>query len=172
MKKLVSGVIFLVLACAMTGSAQVEQKVDFDILSAPEKGLNIIYDPSTGQLALEANVPEQRVTTLEMISQEKQLFQGDRPPVYSGIFDLYRPDKAFILDPAGKDFVDNIGNIGPGLSGQEILSEIKFDGAKFLGGGLDSFEGGVHLVVIPEPSTMVLALFGGLLILRRFRHEA
>ncbi len=115
--------------------------------------VTLIYDSVDGSIFVDN--PIGPITTFELTSSEP-FFTGPRPPEFSGLFDVWSPTKAFLLNPSGFDEMQwPPGSVETGVPNvREILS---LSGSFLVGGALAPVEvcGGL---CIPEPSSF--ALFG------------
>jgi hypothetical protein len=134
--------------------------------------VSVIYDPASGNLSLDS--PSRSVTTFEAKSAGNLFIPGNvAPGVIAPPFDLITPAKLFKLS-AGAGAYNSIdfGNVLPGgLGGDAIAADMSISGSLTPdGSGNNALDaGGLDIVVVPEPSSILLVGFGlmALLGLRR-----
>ncbi|MEZ6120115.1 MAG: PEP-CTERM sorting domain-containing protein [Pirellulaceae bacterium] len=136
------------------------------------KGFNIIHCGACGDLDIWAANGVQ-VTTLEIVSTGG-LFRGtkeDFSSTFNGLFDVYTPEKAFKLAPAGfgldQTTFGNLGGAGNNLTFEDLVQDLRISGSLVGGGSLADAPGGVWIVsAVPEPGTLsMLGLAAGSLLL-------
>ena len=162
MRKKLFAAVGILLLLSVVGFAEIDVKRDTE-------GVNLIYDPGTGNLNLVTmGTNDRTVATLEIIS-ENGWFVGETPPTHIGLFDIYNEKKSFKLAPEGFREIAPFGNLGPGRSVSEIAADLSVDGAAVLGGSLEQVFGSAHLSFVPEPncSAMLGVAILGLLRFRR-----
>lgn len=110
------------------------------------QNFEIQYQSDTGALDL-VQLGDTAATTVELKSEGGQI-TGDRPAHFNGLFDVYTPNKAFKLDPAGFGSTPGFAFIAAGATGTDIT----VDGSLVGGGPL-----GTVALVFPtvEPATSV-----------------
>lgn len=126
--------------------------------------VSLIYNPATGNLKLDA--AGKLVSTLQVNSAGKY-FTATRPTQADGSFDVYKPEKFFLLKPDGIGDSD-FGNALPaGLDGNMLSNDLSVTGSLKPSGKLE----GVNLNIVPEPSSIGLLSLGllGLCGIRRKR---
>ena len=144
-----------------------------------DPGFNFIYDQASGELSW-LSLNSDLASTYEIVSASNGFvgeagdFKGeDGAALYSGIFDLYTPEKAFTLKPGGFGSVQTVfAKLAPGLFDTDVAGDLAISGAKLPEGPLAEAAGGVWIVApaVPEPSS--IALLGiGILGLLRFRRK-
>ena len=144
-----------------------------------DNAVNVIYDPADGGLVMQAtgngsNGSPLMVTTLELQSAGAFNPDGTCDQFKAGAFGVATASKMFILR-AGADAVAEtcVGTVMPlGLTTFDAASAVitKVDGSVTPSGKLPAAPGGgPYLHVVPEPSSVLLAVFGllGLIGLRR-----
>lgn len=91
------------------------------------------YDPATGNLSLKN---EGRLVTALQIDSKVGVFTGARPPLLDGLFNVYRNDRLFLLEPFGFEAADFGPIVTPGLTRDFLLEDLSFSGAVAPNGGL------------------------------------
>jgi hypothetical protein len=128
--------------------------------------ITLIYDPGTGSLVIDNPAGEvgaaDAITTFELVASE-DFFTGPRPAELSGLFDVWNPRKAFRLFPAG--FFDAAWPEGSLATGVTNPCEILTLNGSFLSGGALVAD----MWCLPEPSSLVLLIIGGLGVATRRR---
>ena len=116
---------------------------------------SIVYDPRTGELAIDS--PAGKELTSINIDSAALILTGHPAQNLGGSFDNVAGDNIFKAS-FGSSFTSlSFGNIAQtGLSEEFVLEDLSVFGSLAGGGGL----GNVDLVYVPEPSTIVLAVFG------------
>lgn len=99
------------------------------VLNAQNYSLD--YNSGTGALDL-TKIGDNNATTVE-IKSESGMLTGDRPAHFSGLFDVYTPNKAFKLDPAGFGSIAAFANLASGLSSHDLTVDGSLDGGGPLG---------------------------------------
>lgn len=102
-----------------------------------------VYDPATGGFSLDFSDSLPTLTTLELTSSEG-FFSGQRPDALNGLFDVFREDKLFKLEPGGFGPTDFGQAMASGLTTDEIIADLCVRGSRLGGGGL----GAVQLATI------------------------
>lgn len=138
--------ILLFIAVSLSAFTTVYAEIEID--GAPNKNLRLVYSPEDGNLELLVS-QDTPITILRLISEASR-FTGEAPPIFEGLFDFYRADTVFKLDPAGFGSMPSFGNLGPGRSLEDVAQDLSASGAMLGSGGFDRV-GGIFLV--PEPST-------------------
>ena len=148
-------------SCVANAAISLDGKLDDDIVT-------LVYDPANGNLSIDnpyvAAAEAKPVTTLEIVSASG-VFTGTRPPQLNGLFDVFNAGKMFKLDPAGFEDLD----FGPAMTAglDSMLGDDLTVSGSFLGGG--ALE--IDMMIVPEPSSMVMLALGvlGLVSIRRKR---
>lgn len=106
--------IFILLASSQN---RVAAQQDFHVF---------LYDPATGNLSLKN---EGRFVTALQIDSKAGVFTGAHPPVLDGLFDVYRNDRLFLLEPFGFEAADFGPILTSGLTRDFLLEDLSFSGA-------------------------------------------
>ncbi len=94
----------------------------------------IDYESDTGRVI--ATASDTPFTTLEIMSNSG-IFTGTQPDIISeGQFNVYRPDKMFVMDISGLSEVDFGPSAAKGLTPEFLLSDLAFNGSLLGGGGI------------------------------------
>ena len=115
---------------------------------SPERfrdGVLVNYESDTGNLSFHTH-SSTSLTTFELKSKSNW-FQGVKPGIIAeNVFNVFRPDKIFVLDTQGVSHVD-FGRVLPsGLSKSELEADLSFDGSHRSG---------------PRPDALVYSIDGG-----------
>lgn len=131
---------------ATTAASQLSAAVPFaSRLTADQVGL--LYNPATGGLLLDAN--SRLITTFQLVSAGGYL-TGTRPDIADGSFDVYKPQKFFILKPDGIGDTDFGNVLNAGLALDLLAQDITVTGSfKSPAGPLSA------AFIIPEPTTLL-----------------
>ena len=125
---------------------------------------SIVYDPSTGELAVDS--PAGVELTSINIDSAAGIFTGTSAQNLGGSFDNDADDNIFKATFGSSFGSLSFGNVAQGgLSEEFVLGDLSVVGSLAGGGDL----GNVDLVYVPEPSTIVLFVFGPFVGFRRFR---
>ena len=152
-KQLTSSMVALLLMGALTYS----QKAPDEIRTAPDdNSINLIYTPADGNIELDIGAFVRNLTTFE-IRSKGSLFVGDNPSAFTGIFDLYTSDKSLKAVPDGFGDVAIFGNVGAGRTAADLQADFMIDGRFHPQGSVT--DANIAIVVVPEPSWRLLALF-------------
>jgi hypothetical protein len=121
-------------------------------LGSPGDGqTSIIYNPSTGELAVDA--PAGRELTSINIDSAAGIFTGDPAQNLGGSFDNDKDTNIFKATFGSSFGSLSFGNVAQtGLSQELVLSDLSVVGSLAGGGGL----GDVDLIYVPEPNSMLL----------------
>ena len=125
--------------------------------------INIVYDPDSGNLALDIgdNLSPDPFLTSFQIESAGGLLEGPFPPEFVvGFFDVYTPEKSFHLATGGFHDFGSFGNVGLGRTGPELLADFTVDGSKLPDGDIDGVNVNVVGPAIPEPTSAALILIG------------
>lgn len=150
-----------------------QKPADSTSTSPDPDAINIVYDPDSGNLALDIGdnlTPDPYLSSFQ-IESAGSLLEGPFPPEFvSGFFDVYTPEKSFHLDVNGFHDFGSFGNVGLGRTGPELLADFTVDGSRLPDGDLADIN--VHIVAppIPEPSSIVLVLVAALGLMIRSRN--
>lgn len=106
-------------------------------VGAQETFHRFIYDPATGNLALDNQ--GRQLIAVEILSQSA-ILTGTRPPFVQGLFDVFQPGKLFYLNPLGFDDLDFGPVMTPGLTEAILKSDLKISGGLYMGGSLGRIE--------------------------------
>ena len=121
--------------------------------SAGDEQTSIIYDPSTGEVAVDA--PASTELTSINIDSAGGVFTGDAAQNLGGSFDNDADDNIFKATFGGSFGSLSFGNVAQtGLSEEFVLNDLSVVGSLAGGGAL----GDVDLIYVPEPSSWVLLL--------------
>lgn len=124
----------------------------------------IVYDSING--TWDVDFDDVKATTLELTTTGGDFFTGGKPADFVGLFDVYNATKAFKLDPAG--FSDVVGGTAvAGITPGDASNLLVANGSRLGGGNIAPID--LHVIAIPEPSSIVLAFLGGLALLARRR---
>lgn len=112
--------------------------------------VSLVYDPANGSLSLDAAGKE--ITALEILSAGGN-FRGTKPEQVNGLFDVYAPNKLFVLKPGAARFGDqNFGAaMSPGISVLQLAADLTVTGAIYPSGDLGPVD-----LALPEPTAMPL----------------
>jgi hypothetical protein len=130
---------------------------------------SIVYDPSTGELSVDA--PAGTDLTSINVDSAASIFTGDAAQNLGGSFDNDADNNIFKAT-----FGSSFGSLSfgsaaqAGLSEEFVLNDLTVIGSLAGGGDL----GNVDLIYVPEPSAVVLAVLGMLIVMygyRRKRHH-
>ena len=95
------------------------------------------YETATGHLRVHSQIYDP-ITTIELVSASK-LFQGERPAIVSRTpFDVFNSGKAFSLYPPGEAVMDFGAVLPPGLTLEEVRSDLRVGGSFLPSGGPDA----------------------------------
>ena len=134
--------------------------------------INIVYDPDSGNLALDIGdnlTPDPFLTSFQ-IESAAGLLEGPFPDGFTmGFFDVYEPTKSFHLDVTGFHDFASFGNVGTGRTGPELLADFTVDGSMLPMGDIDSVNVNIVGPAIPEPTSLALVLIGALGLIARAR---
>ena len=153
-----SMLIFVLVTLATANDSGAEVSTDGTI---GDSDVSLVYDPRDGRLALDA--AGHLVSTFEVISASG-IFTGAQPDLVLPPFDVFRPDKFFLLKTQG------IGDTDFGLAAAPRLSQ-EFIGLDLTNNGslaIASLPGG-DVVYVPEPLMNIWLVATGLLPMRTRR---
>jgi hypothetical protein len=126
---------------------------------------SIIYDPSTGEIAVDT--PNGVELTSINIDSSASIFTGDAAQNLGGSFDNDADNNIFKATFGSSFGGLSFGNVAQaGLSEEFVLGDLTVIGSLNGGGDL----GEVDLIYVPEPSAVILTLFG-VLFVRTFRRR-
>ena len=129
---------------------------------------SIVYDPATGELKVDA--PSETNLTSVNITSAGSMFIGDKPAALDGAFDNFGADNIFKATFGGDFGSLSFGNVlAAGIAEDALANDLTVVGSLAGGGDL----GDVDLVYqqIPEPSSIMLLLFGFTALLRVARRR-
>jgi hypothetical protein len=139
-----------------------------DVAVVPQAAV-LSYDPQDGNLSLDGNGVQ--ITTFELILANSLFIWSELQPPPDGCFsrgpfDVFIPNKLFMLNTAGVSSCV-IGKVLPAeLSAAFLLEELSVDGSIKPSGKLPAAPGGgPFLYVVPEPCSSTALSFGLLLLL-------
>jgi hypothetical protein len=177
MRKLLALTLTASFILVASSNAQLTpDQINFAETPSPN-GLNLIHCPGCGDLDVWATNGE-AITTLEITSKSGS-FRGEKTDfgaTFGGLFDVYTPDKAFKLEPAGFGLEQisfgNLAGAGNNWTFEQLRDDLVISGSLLKGGDLAAAAGGVWIITpVPEPTCV--SLFGmaglGLLGFRRRR---
>ena len=116
---------------------------------------SLVYDPGSGELSVDA--PAGNELTSINITSDGSLFLGDKPPVLDGAFDNFAADNIFKATFGGSFGSISFGQVlAPDLQRDALVADLTVVGSLSGGGDL----GPVDLIVVPEPTAILLFLLG------------
>ena len=130
---------------------------------------SLVYDAGTGELSVDP--PAGKDLTSINITSAGSKFVGDKPAVLDGAFDNFGADNIFKATFGGSFGSITFGNaLAAGIGEDELAADLSAVGSLAGGGDL----GAVDLVYVPEPTSLVLTVFGVMLlgVARRARRNA
>ena len=145
--------LILAISCSVGNLAQAEIEVD----ASSENNLRLVYTPNDGNLELLV-APNTPLTILRLAS-DANLFTGEAPPIFDGLFDFYREDMVFKLNPSGFGSLPSFANVGAGRTITDVAQDLTASGAMVGSGGFDTV-GGIFMVPEPNSTLLVATLFG------------
>ena len=160
--------LFLGMLClSMLNAAVLAEPIHPRLTTGPEKpGTTILdYNSSNGDLLIYQDPDAEFEITAIEIQSENNIIQLTECPferTQCRLFDVFRSDKLFKLDPGGFNEVLFPGALEPGLTQQHVADELLVDGAVFLGGSFSDV-----IMIVPEPTSGVWLLLVGLAFWRR-----
>ena len=164
---------FAVVAAMLTVSVMTTNAFAFTVAdSAVENAVNLIYNPADGSATVLANGLA-GVTTTSLKSAGGN-FNPDSVTIEIAPFPDQNTSTSFFKLSAPPSSLAEIafdaGWLPSGLSADDVIADVTYSGSLDPSGAwADAAGGGPYLVVVPEPSSMILVFCGllGLLGLRR-----
>ena len=138
---------------------------------AVDGAVNLVYDPSDGSLSLSADGDFQLTTTT--LESANGAFNTGVAPATSPPFDQNTASKFFKLSapPSAVSSLEfGAGYLPTGLDSDGLIAEVSWNGSISPAGSWTAAPGGgPYASVIPEPTSLALALAGmlGVFVLRR-----